>query len=224
MGKAGEEGRTVLFVSHNMASVRHLCRRAILLVKGEVKSEGRSDAVADGYLQMSPATRTPEELSRLIAQLPPDESIRLENVAVRQEGGETDQFSSGKPIEVLLNYRVLRETHGLRVFFILYDTERTPLFRSFAHADLDELPTMKPGRYSSCAVIPADLLAPKTYEMGISASIYNLRVCLPEIFVRFQVHDAGRMKFVYAQDGPGDLKLAPCIPWTTRTLDDANSH
>ena len=44
------EGRTVLFVSHNMASIRQLCTRGILLEQGMVKLDGSVDEVVDGYL------------------------------------------------------------------------------------------------------------------------------------------------------------------------------
>ena len=44
------DGRTVLFVSHNMASIRQLCTRGILLDKGCVKLDGNVDAVVDAYL------------------------------------------------------------------------------------------------------------------------------------------------------------------------------
>ncbi len=45
------EGRTVLFVSHNMASVRALCKHGVLLENGKIKMLGKVDDVVDGYLQ-----------------------------------------------------------------------------------------------------------------------------------------------------------------------------
>ena len=44
------EGRTVLFVSHNMASIQSLCSRAILLNKGKITSEGNPSEVVNFYL------------------------------------------------------------------------------------------------------------------------------------------------------------------------------
>ena len=44
------EGRTVLFVSHNMASIRNLCRTGVVLDKGQVKFMGTADAAVDYYL------------------------------------------------------------------------------------------------------------------------------------------------------------------------------
>lgn len=44
------EGRTVLFVSHNMAAVKSLCTKAILLEKGQIEMEGDTDAIISKYL------------------------------------------------------------------------------------------------------------------------------------------------------------------------------
>jgi lipopolysaccharide transport system ATP-binding protein len=50
MEEVGKEGRTVLFVSHNMAAIQKLCRRAILLERGSVQFEGPSEIAMSHYL------------------------------------------------------------------------------------------------------------------------------------------------------------------------------
>jgi lipopolysaccharide transport system ATP-binding protein len=50
MGEVSGGGRTVLFVSHNMATIRKLCRRALLLKDGSVAMVGPADAAVDQYL------------------------------------------------------------------------------------------------------------------------------------------------------------------------------
>ncbi len=51
MGEVGKEGRTVLFVSHNMGAVSELCNRAILLADGELVADGSTSSVIEKYLQ-----------------------------------------------------------------------------------------------------------------------------------------------------------------------------
>jgi len=51
-GLASEEGRTVLFVSHNMVSVRRLCERGILLNAGRIEKTGPIDSVLKTYMQV----------------------------------------------------------------------------------------------------------------------------------------------------------------------------
>ena len=51
MQHVAAEGRTVLFVSHNMAAIRNLCHRAICLERGEQVLDGRADKVVSQYLE-----------------------------------------------------------------------------------------------------------------------------------------------------------------------------
>ena len=55
MGDVAGEGRTILFVSHNMGAVQTVCRRALLLAHGEVKMFGTVPEVVAEYLKVSDA-------------------------------------------------------------------------------------------------------------------------------------------------------------------------
>ncbi len=57
------EGRTVLFVSHNMSAIQSLCDRAILLETGQVKMIGETDKVIASYLKNNPLTQEGSALS-----------------------------------------------------------------------------------------------------------------------------------------------------------------
>ena len=50
MGAVVREGRTVLFVSHNMAAIRGLCERVLLIAEGRLACEGSADQVVQEYL------------------------------------------------------------------------------------------------------------------------------------------------------------------------------
>ena len=50
MSDVAQEGRTVLFVSHNMGSIRNLCKRSIQLTKGEILRDGNTIEVVENYL------------------------------------------------------------------------------------------------------------------------------------------------------------------------------
>jgi lipopolysaccharide transport system ATP-binding protein len=110
MGDVARAGRTVLFVSHNMQAVQHLCTRAILLRQGQVIANGPVEQVAQRYH---------EELhsGRLDAQTAlHDEKFRRGNGAVRfhqvrvedANGEERLDFQMGETIRFNLGYRVLR--------------------------------------------------------------------------------------------------------------------
>jgi lipopolysaccharide transport system ATP-binding protein len=102
MGEVSRHGRTVLFVSHNMAAVKSLCTRAVLIDAGRLAADGDVDGVVNRYL--SGGTDMPRtgvigaEAARL--QDAPGEatfrSVRLTDVA----GGETTQLYFGQPFQV----------------------------------------------------------------------------------------------------------------------------
>ena len=50
MQDVGQQGRTVIFVSHNMQAITRLCSRAIWLEDGQVKFDGPSDEVVSKYM------------------------------------------------------------------------------------------------------------------------------------------------------------------------------
>lgn len=52
MGGVARTGRTVLFVSHNLAAVQNLCNRALLIDKGEIICEGATELVLEKYVSL----------------------------------------------------------------------------------------------------------------------------------------------------------------------------
>jgi len=229
LGRIGEvagDGRTVILVSHNLPSIRSACQRVLWLERGTVVACDRTDAILDRYVRKGMAPVDATDVLRQIAALPEDPAIRLLAISVTQDGVPTSEPLSGRPVDVTIDYEVKRETHGLRVYVILRDDEGTPLFRSFAYGEDDELPTMRPGRYRSRVAIPADLLAPISYRVEISAAVHNERHCFPSgISLPIMVHDAGRLRHAYAAGGGIAVKLAPALPWSTERLEeDPCSH
>ena len=63
MGDVAGQGRTVLFVSHNMAAIRQLCQRRLWFEHGRLKGEGDAAEVIASYLQESHAARSTESLT-----------------------------------------------------------------------------------------------------------------------------------------------------------------
>lgn len=123
---------------------------------------------------------------------------------------------NGQPLCIEIQYRVLRKTTGMRVYFDLCDDEDLLLFRSFHDEDSDGIPTMLPGCYVSRTFIPADLLAPANYQLRIRSGIYNVRYCMPEpgITIPLFVEHTGKYNRAYIGD-PIQGKLAPAIGWET---------
>ena len=96
-----EEGRTVLFVSHNMPAIKSLCKRAILIDEGEVKSDGEVATVVASYLrgqgQIKGDGVVPENAPRRTGTR---EALVRRVVLENGEGGAIDEIFLGQNIRV----------------------------------------------------------------------------------------------------------------------------
>jgi lipopolysaccharide transport system ATP-binding protein len=81
MGEVGKEGRTVLFVSHNMTALKSLCSRAIWLHAGQLVDDGETDTVVSKYLQDG-AYKVLEQTWDDFATAPGNDKVRLRRVGI----------------------------------------------------------------------------------------------------------------------------------------------
>jgi lipopolysaccharide transport system ATP-binding protein len=220
MGAAQGDGRTVIFVSHNMQAVKQLCNRGVVLRAGEMAFCGSAEDAVDDYLKGDGGTDSIASLANVVEMLPSDPVFRFDEITVTQDGESIDQADNGKPIEISMSYRVFKQTRGLRVYFDCCDVELNLLFRSFHDGDCDEIPTLDPGAYRSRVEIPANILGPTTYRLIFRATIYNQRSLVPPsgVPVMLNVEQAGRYNRTYLGDTFRG-KIAPCLDWKTEQLD-----
>jgi lipopolysaccharide transport system ATP-binding protein len=83
MGEVAGEGRTVLFVSHNMIAVRSLCQRALFLEQGQAVGDGKAEEIVDRYLQTGMESASERHWEP--AEMPGNDMIRVSRVAVHGE-------------------------------------------------------------------------------------------------------------------------------------------
>ena len=217
----GREGRTVLFVSHNMQAVQQLCQRSLLLSSGSLIAEDNSEDVIDLYMQQSNLVEATLSLQEVIKRLPKDEVFELEDICIKQDDDKIEDIvHSGKPIEIEITYKVFEKISGFRVFIDLCDEQELLIFRSFHDEDCNVIPETLPGRYISKVVLPANLFAPLKYELRVQSGIHNVRYCIPSPGVRIplKVGTLGRYNRAYAGD-PCRGRLALLLNWETTSID-----
>ena len=111
MGDVAKEGRTVLFVSHNMPAVKTLCGRALLLEGGRLALDGAVDHIVDTYLRAGTdeIARTgiiPEDAPRTYSTGEAKiRSVHLTDLSNR----DTSQLYLGQPFRVALTFEVMKE-------------------------------------------------------------------------------------------------------------------
>jgi len=113
------EGRTILFVSHNMQSIETLCTNAILIDKGSIVLEDDSQTVVHEYLRgdslhfLNKSLKY-EELKRDRSDL--DGSVRFTEFSFLNDRGRSrDFFTSGEKIVIYFKYRVKRRVKFLNI-------------------------------------------------------------------------------------------------------------
>jgi lipopolysaccharide transport system ATP-binding protein len=109
LGRIGEtagEGRTVLFVSHNMAAVKSLCSRVILLDHGEVVTDGGPDATIGAYVEATWPVRSDGTVVESDARIGTG-AARLRRVAMKDLNDQPiDRLYLGQPFRISAFYEV----------------------------------------------------------------------------------------------------------------------
>ncbi|WP_125722355.1 ABC transporter ATP-binding protein [Flavobacterium ustbae] len=167
------EGRTVLFVSHNMAAVKSLCTRGIVLEYGKVVFEGSIDNCMQKYLENenSTAHRIWEKAN---VKIPKADFIQLIEVKVLDKKGQVSlNHSIFEDITIEFTYEILKKgelfTHG----FNLFNVENIHILSSH---DKESETLKKPlleGIYKKAVVIPGNLLAEGSYSCSFAIMRYN---------------------------------------------------
>jgi lipopolysaccharide transport system ATP-binding protein len=119
LGKIDEvtsDGRTVVFVSHNMAAIQGLCHRAVLLTDGRIQDQGPPEEVIRTYLDtvMTQDLGAEADLSEHPRRRPGSEPV-LRQVRLSADGGPASIVQMGGRLAVEIDYARDQEIHGLRV-------------------------------------------------------------------------------------------------------------
>lgn len=210
---SSNNNRTILFVSHNLGAIIRLCGRAVVLHEGRIVFDGDCQEAVN-YYSTHLAGDASSGINEQIADLPPDRALRLERIRVGQNGVEKHDLFNGEAIEIEFQYELREEVRGFHIYFQLCDLEGTVLFESLSDGDYGKMVTFAPGRYTSTAIIPANLLNASRYELRFLAAIHKKRRCFPNyISVPIHIIANGTVNSSYPDyRSPG--KLLPRIPWS----------
>ena len=173
-------GRTVIFVSHNMASVRALCNRALFLKNGRLLLDDTTDAVAERYIADGQST-LPQ--SHFLPEESPSPDFHLDTVRVLDKSGAVvPALDVRDPMVVEIAYTVTAPVANLRMVLGVQTVDGVLV----AHTN-DPLwstrPRHVPGSYISRCAFPAYTLNEGTFLLGVSADVPNERVLQQTGFV-----------------------------------------
>lgn len=176
MDSVTKEGRTILFVSHNMAAVSRLCTRALWIDQGRVKHLSSPEEVVAAYLD-STAQEAPHVSFRdRLEQAPGSDTIRLLEVGVRTEDGRfATSLDARVPFTIEVTYEILRRTSNLRVGCRLVSPDGTVVIQSndmdTSKHDRDRLPGIYVGR----CTLPGEFFNFGRYYVSVGSDTPMLR-------------------------------------------------
>jgi len=170
MGEVSKDGRTVLFVSHNLAALTAICRTGIVLSEGVVVFSGLMEDAVKYYLQGLKVEKGRVEYSQSDGS-----SLQFKSIGLLDESGKPGEvFSLSSAIRVIVEYEISEPLTGAQILCHLWTPSGTHVL---ATGDVDFAPnllgTRVPGRYRAEIVIPANLLAPGQYMLQLACGIPN---------------------------------------------------
>ncbi len=187
LGKMGDvskgEGRTILFVSHNMISIQALCNRGILMNQGTISSEGSINETVNQYLALNAASvKTSFSFSDKKEAIGNDEVKILSMKAMPNEIGLKD--------EVLIEMELLN-TSAESALFVAIDFVNNQEIIAFGTGYDFDVANCKSATIT--CVIPGNLLNDGVYLLNIYISTSGKRLLYKkEAIISFEVKDGKR--------------------------------
>jgi len=223
MGDVAQEGRTVLFVSHNMSAILRLTEEAIVLNHGRMVLRASSAEAVDYYLSAGHANAG-ERFWK--AEEIPESSAPFRPIALRlrdARGEVAETLRSTESASVEFEYELDAPIKGLRVGIYLHTMRGDPVFTSFDTDDpgmFETYRTRPAGRYISRCTLPADFFNQGRYTLSVNASAYRIRRYFQEErALEFNVDPSGAPGMQWSEPRPGVIR--PRLAWTIEKTEAA---
>ncbi|MEW6092446.1 MAG: ABC transporter ATP-binding protein [Chloroflexota bacterium] len=215
MGDVAQQGRTVLFVSHNMSAILRLTQEAIVLEKGRLALRGPASQAVEYYLSAG-ASQAGERLwdeHEIPASAAPFRPIALR---LRDRAGRiVETVRSVEPFTIEMEYTLAAPLTGLRVGIYLNSMRGDQVLTSFDtddHVRFEKHGTRLAGHYLSRCMVPPDLLNGGRYTLGVNAGSYRVRrYFMDEQALNFNVDISGAPGMQWSETRPGILR--PRLEW-----------
>ena len=221
MGDVAQQGRTVLFISHNMSAILRLTQEALVLNKGKLVMRGPTQEAVDFYLSSGQA-QAGEHLWG--AEDVPAASAPFRPLSLKVKNGSgkvMDTVRSTEPVTIEFEYQLDAPITGLRVGFYLSTMRGEYVLTSFDTDEpqmYDKFDSRKSGRYVSRCVIPADMFNEGRYGLGVNASSFGVRrYFMDENALAFNVDISGAPGTQWPEPRVGPVR--PRLNWNIEKLD-----
>lgn len=218
MNDVAKDGKTVLFVSHNMGSINSLCSKCMLLNKGKMTALGDPSSVIMKYYSDDRNMAYYEPLKPM-----GDSNVDLLSGWLEDESGKVrHSFNLDESLAICMKYRIKKQMESLPVpnFHVFY-TDGSYVCISNA---TETIPSLE-GTYISKCLIPSFFFNNRTYFVGLAVTLYHTvgyDVCFFEqnalsFIIRDEMNYKEMKRYNYNSDIPGVVR--PLFPWKIEKTD-----
>jgi lipopolysaccharide transport system ATP-binding protein len=220
MGDVARQGRTVIFVSHNMVAVNSLCERAIWLDGGRLAADGPSEDVVAKYLMESGRNgNSLEEVWDEQSRAPGNGIVRIHRVRLDYlRCRESDPLTMQTPFRVSVEYWNLVDGAHLHVGLVLYTEQGLVAFSTDSFgADWGDR-AMPVGLYRSVCHFPGNLLNSGHHRFAVVIAKDIGSIVLSHDSLSFDVLDLKKRNGAFHGRRAGVVQ--PQLKWETTCAEE----
>lgn len=211
------DGRTVLFVSHNMGAIKSLCKETLLLEKGKMSLIEPTSSAIEKYLSSS--SDVDRSASWTGDDRPGDDKARLEYVNIVNETGNLNRLlTSEDDVHINVGYELLSDLKNFRVAISLQSYEGENVFETSDFFCSDESSMRVAGKYESKLIIPKQFLNASRYYISLYLEVAKEQPSVSEVILSFTISELMRndLGLISASKPPGIIH--PILDWNVKRL------
>lgn len=206
------DGRTVLFVSHNMGAIKNLCQKTLVMKHGTVESLEDTPSAIERYLSSD------SDVDRYQAwsgnERPGNSSLRLNSIKVLDDKGYFDrQLTSDDDVYVEVAYQLFETLQNLRIVVNVLGYDGEEVFSTSDYNYYNSSRLRDPGIYTSVVKIPRRLLNVSRYYIAVDIDIPKEKAFVIAQTVSFNIDE-----LIYNELGVTNAKkpsgvIHPVLEW-----------
>ena len=211
LGKMGEiagEGRTVLFVSHNMNAVASLCQRGIVLSGGKCLVDDEIKQSISKYLQDSSQNKV--EYKRIKNN--ENKKLYIDRVRLLKSGEPSISYYNSETLSIEIQYSVKENINGAQIAIEILTDLDVCLFCTTSQDWTGQMEVCTPGNYTATCPVDLSIFREGRYYIKVSSSIPKVEVLdIMDDYLVFEVFDDSSPILKLGQGRNG--LILPKIQW-----------
>jgi len=162
----GEEGRTILFVSHNLTAIQNLCKRCILIEEGKIKMIGKTEDIVYAYIEDNNLNLKKSSIDYI-----EDKSIdaQILKIEIKNKQNElTSNLRHQKEWKINIKYQIKKKCLKTMVTLDFFSKDGTRFYFTTDNDNSNSIQDKEIGIYNTTLLIDKNFLNPGYYYLKIS--------------------------------------------------------